>query len=302
MRKVLVIGASGMVASRFIEMSANKIEVVGVDEKIIDITDNAAVNGYFVKNKFDSVINFAAFTNVDGAELQKGDENGLCYRLNVLGVNNIIENCKKYNIHFVQISTDFIFPGNSQYPGPYTEKSKLPNDQSGIGWYGWTKCLAEKSIIESGINYSIVRITYPFMAKDYGLKLDWARNLIKLYNEQKLYPLFQDQQYSILFIDELFEPLFKIVDKKITGIFHVASVDTVTPYESGKYLLESYSGKNVDIQKGSFVEYMNLKTRSPRPQIGGLNTSETEKKLGIKFKTWKQMIMEFVDQFKSSSV
>lgn len=69
--KLLVIGSSGLVGSEFVRLACQKAEVIGVDEKTLDITNKSLVEGYFEKHDFDSVINFAAYTDVDGAEKQK---------------------------------------------------------------------------------------------------------------------------------------------------------------------------------------------------------------------------------------
>lgn len=298
MKKLAIIGGSGMVASRFIDLADKNFEITSLDEKTLDITDNTSVKNYFAVNKFDAVINFAAFTNVDAAEDQKDDKDGLAYKLNVIGPKNLAESCKENNIFLVHISTDFIFPGNSKNPGPYSEDAKLPETSEGIGWYGWTKNRAEDMLKNFSDNFAIVRYGYPFRATAYERKNDWARNLINLYNEQKLYPLFTDQIQSVIFIDDLVAPLVKIIDEQLNGVFHIAS-DTVTPYEIGSYLLEKYAGKPVELQKGSMADFLNAPGRTPRPRLGGLKTEKTQENLGIKFKTWKEMVDEFISQLKS---
>jgi len=299
MKKVLVIGASGMVASRIVDLAKGMLDITPVDEKIIDITNAKSVEDYFKNNSFDSVINFAAFTNVDAAEAQRGDETGLVWKLNVEGPENLAKVCAAKNIFLIHISTDFVFPGTEAYPGPYSEDSRLPETPDGIGWYGWTKNRAEFEIRNLGSRNAIVRYGYPFRAAKYELKKDWARNLINLYNEHKLYPLFDDQIQSIVFIDDLVEPLAKIINEELAGIFHIASIDTTTPYEVGSYLLEKYTGKPVEILKGSMVEFLKTPGRTPRSRFGGLNNLITRKTLNMKFKTWKEMVDEFVNQLKS---
>src|SRR4030043_2244039 len=297
MKKVAVIGGSGMVASRFIDLSNQKLDITSLDEKTLDITDKSAVEKYFSDNKFDSIVNFAAYTNVDGAEAQKGDESGLVWRLNVGGPKNLAEVCKNNNIFLIHISTDFVFPGDQNYPGPYSEVAELPENPAGIGWYGWTKNRAENVITKTGSRVAIIRYGYPFRASKYPVKLDWARKLLKLYNEQKLYPLFDDQIYSILFIDDLVDPLFKIIEEGLSGVFHIASANTTTPYGAGKYLLEKYTGKEIEIQKGSMEQFLKSSGVTPRPQFGGLKVDQTEKRLGMTLKTWKQMVDGFLDQY-----
>ncbi len=299
MKKLLVIGGTGMVASRFVDLAKTSFDITPIDEKTLDITNNADVEKYLRENKFDAIINFAAFTNVDAAEADKGNEEGLTYKLNVLGPKNLAEYCNENNTFLVHVSTDFVFSGSEGEPGPYAEDANLPETDTGIGWYGWTKNRAELMLKNVSNKYAVIRYGYPFRAASYDLKNDWARNLIKLYNEQKLYPLFDDQIQSVVFIDDLVEPLVKIINEELTGVFHIASSDTTTPYEVGKYLLDKYSGKEVEVQKGSMVEFLKAPGRTPRPRLGGLKVEKTEAKLGIKFKNWKEMTDEFVSQLKS---
>jgi dTDP-4-dehydrorhamnose reductase len=299
MKKVLVIGASGMVASRFVDLAKDQLDITPADEKILDITDTEAVKHYFEKNDFDSVINFAAFTNVDGAEAERGDKNGLVWRLNIEGPKNLAKVCAAKNTFLVHISTDFVFPGTENYPGPYSEDSRLPETPEGIGWYGWTKNRAEFEIRNLGSRNAILRYGYPFRAAKYDLKKDWARNLINLYNEHKLYPLFSDQVQSVVFVDDLAAPIIKIIDEELAGIFHIVSTNTTTPYEIGKYLLEKYSGAPVEISEGSMAEFLKTPGITPRSRLGGLNNFATRRTLSMKFKTWQEMVDEFVTQLKT---
>jgi dTDP-4-dehydrorhamnose reductase len=298
MKKVAVIGASGMVASRFIDLAKDNFVVTPLDEKTLDITDPDKVSGFFEKNKFDTVINFAAFTNVDAAEKERGDEEGITYRLNVKGPENLAKGCNDNNIFLVHISTDFVFTGSAENPGPYEIDETLPETPEGLGWYAWTKNRAEFMLQNVSNNYAIVRYGYPFRADTYEAKLDWARNLIKLYNEQKLYPLFADQIQSVILIDDLVTPLQKIIDGQIPGVFHTVASATNTPYEIGKYLLEKYSGKSLELEKGSMSEFMKSPGRFPRPLYGGLKVEKTEEVLGVKFRTWQEMVDEFLSDFK----
>ncbi len=297
MIKTAVIGGSGMVASRFISLALNRLDITSLDEKTVDITNKKAVEKYFQDNSFDCVINFAAYTNVDGAEAQKGDETGIVWRLNTVAPRNLAGVCKNKNTFLIHISTDFVFPGNEENPGLYSEDSVLPDNSYGIGWYGWTKNRAEGEVRGSGCNYAIIRYGYPFRPDNYELKLDWARNLLINYSEQKLYPLFSDQIQNILFIDDMVEPFIKIIESRAGGIFHIASADTGTPYEIGKYLLEKYTGKNVDLQKGSMQDFLGKPGTTPRPRLGGLNSQKTQSILNMKFRTWREMVDEFINQY-----
>jgi len=202
MKKILVIGATGLIGSRFVELANGKFEIIPVDENILDITNKEAVEEYFSTTQLNAVLNFAAFTNVDAAEKERNDTKGLCYKLNVIGVENLAYASKKHNKFLVYISTDFVFEGTVQNPGPYDENEKLPDNMEGISWYGWTKKEAEVKIENDRAKSAIVRVAYPFTSGKYDLKLDYAKNYLKLYDDGKLFPIFTDQTITPLYQED----------------------------------------------------------------------------------------------------
>lgn len=289
-------GGSGLVGSRFIDLYHKDRLTITPKSKEVDITKKESLGNFFKENEknFDTVINFAAYTNVDEAEKERGKKNGICWKINVEGVKNIAEACKDNGKYLIHISTDFIFPGNSDYPGPYSEDSRLPQNGDGIGWYGWTKLEGEKALKELFENYAVVRIASPYRGH-FTEKLDFARNILNLFDEERLYPMFADKKFTPTFIDELSKVLYLLTEEKKKGIFHVVSTDITTPYEFASYLLEKARGSKGIVKKGSQAE-LNEKTGVPRPILGGLKTEITQKELGITLMTWRKAINEFVIQ------
>ena len=72
------------------------------------------------REKFEAVLNCAAFTDVDGAETNVEK----CYEANALGVENLALASKEIDCRFVTISTDYIFDGLNA--GFYTQRD-MPN-------------------------------------------------------------------------------------------------------------------------------------------------------------------------------
>ncbi|MFI5240831.1 MAG: SDR family oxidoreductase [Microgenomates group bacterium] len=295
MKKVLVIGASGLVGSRFIEMASKDFDVTSVDEKTLDITNEESVSKYFQENKFDAVLNLAAFTDVAGAENQRDDENGLAWKLNVLAPKYLAQETSKNNIFLIHFSTDFVFNDSENDKGPFDEDRPLPENKDNLSWYGWTKLLGEKSVRETSKNSAIVRIAYPFRSSFSG-KADWVRKIIELYDAGTLYPLFTDQTLTPIFVDDLVPALSKLIEMTAPGIYHMVSSDVGIYYDMGNYILEKVRGVKDAPQKASLVEFMKTPGRNKRPIFGGLKTEKTQQKLGMKFKTWREMIDEFVSQ------
>ena len=297
--KILVLGADGLVGSRFTDLYHKETPTITPKVEELDITNKKAVEVYFetYKNEFHSVINFAAFTDVDGAEKEKGNEKGVVYLVNTVGAQNLAEASKAFDKYFIHISTDFVFPGTEGNPGPYPEDAKLPDDPKDVSWYGWTKALGEKRVLGVNKRASIIRISYPYRAQFAG-KLDYARKILSLYDEGALYPMFSDQKMTPTFIDEAAKVFYLLLEEKKVGIYHVGSCDLTTPFEFASYVLEKARGVKGVVKEGSMKEFLKVPGRPPRSRLGGLLTEKTRKELGITLMTWREAVNEFVSQLK----
>lgn len=288
--KVLVTGASGLVGSRFIELSP-EYQFSTPDLPDFDLTDEKSVKKAIDDFNPEWIVNFAAFTDVNSAEAQNGDENGLAWKVNVLGTQNLVKAFPSKKI--IHISTDMVFSGNVENPGPYSETDKTPDSPEKLTWYGWTKNRAEKIVLDHG--GTILRLIYPVRAH-FDTKMDYIRGAIKKYVDGTMYPLFNDQQICIAYIDEVAETIKKIIDTESGGIFHCCS-DTTTPYELITYVIDQLGGDSYTIKSISTLDFLATQTNKNRyPMWGGLKTVKTEEKLDLHFSTWQTVVEKLIGQ------
>jgi dTDP-4-dehydrorhamnose reductase len=296
---VLVTGSEGLVGSRFVELFPRKNFLRHPTLVEMDITNASSISEVVASYNLGAIVNFAAYTNVGEAEKERGDKNGACWQVNVEGTRNLVKAVNNTKIHFIQISTDMVFPGSAEVPGPYSEEHEPEKDQSKVTWYGYTKGEAERIVNETlGKNATIVRLIYPVRAK-YDIKLDYLRKPLSLFDEGKLYPLFSDQQVSIAFIDEVCKALEKIIFLGHFGVYHAGSRDVTTPYELISYFLEKARGVKDAAKSISLDEFLaGIDNPVRYPKFGGLKVEETERKLGMRFRTWREIVDEIVRQMK----
>ncbi len=301
MKKIYVTGSSGLVGSRFIELYSQKYNLLTPEYPQVDITKKDDVDKLLEKEKPDVIIHLAAYTNVSEGENQRDDKNGDCWKINIQGTENLVSSIDFSKTRFIHISTDMVFSGLANDPGPYAENHLPESDSKKLTWYGYTKAEAEREVGKSlGDNSTIVRIIYPVRAK-YDLKMDYLKKPLSLFDEGKLYPLFDDQQVSIAFIDEIALALDKIIEKNIKGTFHVSSKDTTTPYELISYLIEKARGKVGVVKSSSLKDFLKTADNPVRyPMYGGLKVEKTQEMLGVEFRTWKEIVDEIVRQQKST--
>ncbi len=122
--KILVTGAGGMVGQALNQYCALAgDEVLTYDHRALDIADTDQVKAAILSATPDAVVNCAAWTDVDGCELDPARAQAA----NATGPENLAKACRLVGAGFVTISTDYVFDGQKE--GFYTQRDD-PNPQS----------------------------------------------------------------------------------------------------------------------------------------------------------------------------
>ncbi len=177
----------------------------------------------------DVIINCAAFTNVDRCETEKE----LSWSINVTGVENIVRYCKNSNVHFIHISSDYLFDGKS---GPYTE-NEIPNP---ISYYGKEKLAAENAILSAGISSTIIRTNVLYGATEFG-RDDFVKWVVSSLQKKTIIKIVSDQFNNPTYIDDLTYAISKIIKVKKFGIFNIGGVEVLSRLEF-TYRIADYFG------------------------------------------------------------
>ncbi len=282
-----------MVGSRFCEIAADHFDLVKSDinsDIKVDITTPETVEEFFKKSRFETVILFSAFTDVDAAESQRGNENGICWKINVEGASNVSDASSRYKKKLILISTDFVFDGES---GPYSEEDEPAKNPNMVSWYGLTKLESERSAAKAPGSI-ILRIAYPYRAK-FAAKDDMIKRILKAYKENSLYPMFSDQQITPTFIDDVAPVVNILVEKDLSGIFHLASPELASPYQIAKETIKIFGGDESIVKEGSLVDFLKGEGKTPRPLKGGLKVDKLIAQ-GYTPTGWEQGIKKIFEQ------
>lgn len=271
--KVLAFGASGLVGSKFLEINSQKYQIDAPDVTEVDILDTAALEECFKKSSPDVVINFAAFTDVQGAEKDKDNKNCLCYKINVIGAENVAKVSNKFGVHLIHISTDYVFDGKKS-DSPYTEEDS-PNP---INWYGQTKYLGETAVKDSGANAVIARLCMPYSAR-YELKGDVARFFLGAFQRGEEIIAIEDQKITPTIVDDIANALSVLIDGKPNGIYHVTASTWTTPFEFALMIGKAFGFDTNSVKKISMEEY-NRGKLAKLLKNSWLDTSKFEKEFG----------------------
>src|SRR3989344_8227935 len=191
-KEVAILGANGLVGSRSREfLQKPEVSVVEFTSSDLDIRNLSNVRERMRNLRARTVVNFAAYTNVDEAEKQRGDKNGIAWMTNVDGVANLAEVAKETDKLLITIGSDFEFEGRGERRELYSEFSPVDKEEYFI-WYGITKKEGLNRLKESGARFAYVRIAYPF--GNPNSKKDFVLKTLEYINSG--YPLFSDQRFT----------------------------------------------------------------------------------------------------------
>ena len=151
MRNILVTGCNGQLGSEFHNL-VSKFPNFNFffKDKDLNITNKSIIENYIKTNKIDFIINTAAYTNVDHAEIEKQKAD----LVNEKAVKNLVELSEKYNCKLIHYSTDYVYNGKNKTP--LDEKSLIKP----LNYYGISKRKGEKHIENSPCESIIIRTSW----------------------------------------------------------------------------------------------------------------------------------------------
>lgn len=268
--RLLITGASGLLGSKLTELSINKgyetysgyhnhKPLNGIPIKY-DLSIEAKVEEAFKKAKPEAVIHTAALTNVDECEAKKE----LAWKINAIGTKNVAKLSKKYNAFLIYISTDYIFKGDK---GMYRED----DEPSPVNYYGLTKLKGKEAVKELTDEYCIARSSVIYGATPATGKTNFALWLIEKMRRRERVKIVADQWNSPTLDTNLAEMLLEILDRGMTGTYHLAGATRMSRYEFAKLIAETFNLNGDLITPAASDE---ISWRAKRPMDSSLNVSK----------------------------
>lgn len=273
--KLLVTGASGLLGSKLIQFATTQ------DYKVysayyhntpregallqFDIANKNSLKRIFEETEPDIVVHAAALTNVDKCETQRE----LAWRVNVQGSENIAKLCKKHQTYLVYVSTDYVFNGEK---GNYKE-TDIP---SPINYYGTTKLKAEQHVRRLVKYHCIARTSVLYGSNPSQGKTNFALWLIdKLGKEEKI-RVVTDQTNSPTLNTNLAEMILEVIERRLTGVYHLAGATTLSRYDYARRLAEIFNFRMELIEPATSED---IDWIAPRPKNSSLNVSKAAQTL-----------------------
>lgn len=230
MKKVLILGSSGMLGSylcNLLEEKYPEFKVIRNDkaEGGIDITDEQQVREMVFETNADYVVNCAAFTDVNAAE----DNPEIAFKVNADAPEYMAKVCKEQDIPFLHISTDYVFGDNKEdgYKEDHSEFNPL-------NVYGVSKLDGEQRVLKTGGKNYILRTSWLFGPG----ATNFIEKISKYAKELPVLKVVTDEVGCATYVKDLSEVIILALEGKIDpGIYHVCSRDSLSRYEFAQEIL-----------------------------------------------------------------
>lgn len=287
MYKIGITGLSGVIGQILVEELPSDLQLIdlyhekkyiGKRKKIksskFDLLNTSNVDKVLEKIRPDIIIHLAAITHIDKCEKDKENgKDGIVWKTNVLGTEQIVRYCIKYKKKIIYMSTECVFDGEKEF---FIEKDK----KNPINWYGYTKSEAENTVIKSKINYAIIRAVVAYHRNDQGKTI--YGKLLKSIKSENSVPVVYDQKFTPTFTYDIISAINIILDKDLKGIFHVAPNENISPYDMARIIAQKNDISLKKIKKVKLKNFYSSEAASLRLKNASLNALATNKKLGIK--------------------
>jgi dTDP-4-dehydrorhamnose reductase len=256
--KWLIVGANGQLGRCLQKtLESNAIEHVAYSKDEIDITDYSRVCEVVGREKPEIVVNTAAFTNVDQAEI---DQSG-AFAINQSGVANLANASKLINARFIHFSTDYVFSGERSNPWQVVDVANP------ISKYGESKLAGELEIAKIYPSNSLI-IRTAWLYSPFG-KNFYKTMLSKAINGTEIVRVVNDQVGQPTNANDLAElTLRAISNKALPGIYHGTNSGTCSWFEFAKFIFE-IAGE--DANRVVPVPSSEFTTRAKRPKYSVLD-------------------------------
>jgi len=287
-KRILVTGANGMLGENCVRLLMSEgvllatdlhpqlITSMPVNYRPLNITATDEVHTVLTEFRPDWVVNCAAYTGVDGSENHREK----AWEVNVTGVRNIVDNLLTLGGQIIQISTDYVFDGQS---GPYDENAAV----NPINYYGQTKLASEHLIVESGLPYVILRTNVLF-GNATNPSASFVHWVVTRLTRHEFITVVTDQYGNPTWTNGLAEAIRQVIRDGKTGLFNYGGADYVNRYDFALQIADIYQLEHGYIKP---ITTRELNQKAPRPLRAGLVCEKIKNTFGFELYTLKEALI-----------
>jgi dTDP-4-dehydrorhamnose reductase len=288
---VWLTGCKGMLGQAFAQQFAGAdIEFTGTDIEV-DLTSQQAVEQFCQARRFTHIVNTAAYTRVDDAEVEVDK----AFAVNGTAVRLLSEQAEHTGAALVHFSTDYVFAGNGSQP--YTETAPV----GPVSAYGKSKLDGERWALgpaaPAGGRY-LVRTSWLFGPGG----PNFVKAILTALTTRNEVRVVADQRGRPTYTRDLADVVMKLTglhggSPAPVGCYHYANGEAVSWYEFALRIAELARKKGLRLAAERIIAISSdeLGRPAPRPQYSVLDTRKIESALGLVPRSYEAALDEYMD-------
>lgn len=276
---LLITGANGQLGNEMRVLSAQHTQhtYFFTDIAELDITSREAVSQFVKDNAIDIIVNCAAYTNVDKAEI---DED-MAHKINALAV----ENLGLSGARVIHISTDYVFSGEACVP--YSETDPVAPRTA----YGRTK--REGEVLLQAVCPESIIIRTAWLYSTFGN--NFVKTMLRLGQERESLGVVFDQIGSPTYAADLAVAIFAAINAPVwqAGVYHFTNEGVCSWYDftheicaRAQSLLNKEAAEKVAACQLRSILSSEYQYQTPRPHYSVLNKAKIKRTFGIAIPHW----------------
>ncbi len=274
--KFLILGAGGQLGKALRDKYPG---AKTADKDELDITDEESIKNYNWDG-ITTILNAAAYTNVDGAETLEGK--AIAWAVNDKAVGNLAEIAKAKDLVLVHISTDYVFDGRQS---PHKEDELF----SPLGIYGKSKAAGDVKVAQAPKHY-IVRASWLI-----GDGKNFVRTMLALGKKGVSPTIVADQIGRPTFTNTLVQAISHLLTTGCQyGTYNVSNGGEPVSWADLTRQIFKEAGFDLKVTDTTTDAYFASKPNvAPRPLNSLLDLSKIEA-TGFKPKDWREDLKEYI--------
>lgn len=289
MASILITGGTGQLGLELARLSwPAGVKVHFPSRSDLDLGSPERVANFFSSNRWDCVVNCAAYTAVDAAE----DDLASAFLANAQGPAWLAEASRGADIPIVHVSTDYVFDG--ALGRPYGEDDPI----GPIGAYGASKAAGELAVLAANARSVVLRTAWVLSAH----RSNFLKTMLRVGAERPTISVVADQIGCPTGAFDIAQALQVIALRLMNdprapcGVYHFVNSGEASWCDLAREIFAvatEYGASAPEIQAITTAEYP---TRARRPANSRLGTAKIEHDFGIKPRAWSDAVAEIVGE------
>ena len=290
--KLIITGCNGQLGKELIRQLTCKSSEIGaipaayqhakitaIDIEDLNIEKLQDAIEFVQKEAPDLIINCAAYTNVDGCETNQDS----AFRANAIGPRNLAIAAQKAGAKLLQVSTDYVFPGDGTSPCTECEQ---PDPRS---VYGKTKLAGENYVRAFCSRWFIVRTAwlYGYEGKNF------VKTILRVAREKGAVRVVNDQLGNPTNAADLAHHILKIAATEEYGVYHCTGKGICSWYDFASGIVK-YAGINAKVLPCTTEEYG---SQTRRPAYSALDHAMLRATVGDEMREWEDALKYFMEHY-----